>query len=273
MGIPFVMSEVEVCFGAVIGNEHLAMLEGAHGTGIDVDIGVELEERYLEPPAFEESADRCGGQSLAERRNDAAGYEDVFRISFFRHDLFHAPIYMLLYFTQIPRDVNTKGLMLGHNNFYFISAFKGPELFELFYLFERRRGHLAIGKQKVPAVYIQADMFVHMTFCSRHLTSDSWFLILPRPEVPVPGNGRAGKVESKSFLIKDNLDHVGIKCFFPVLDLFAERAHGDGWIIQERGDRFIDHIRLNERLVALHIYHVGAIQSFCDLGDPVGPRR
>src|SRR3989337_2013150 len=119
---------------------------------------------------------------------------------------------MLLYFTQIPGDVNTKGFMFGNDHFYFIPPFQRTELFELFDLFERRRGHLAIGKQKVPAVYIQADMFVHMTFCSRHLTSDFWFLILPRPAVPDPGNGRARKVESESFLIKDNLDHVGIKC-------------------------------------------------------------
>src|SRR4030067_1042571 len=72
MGVPFVMSQVKACFGAVIGHEHLAMLEGAHGAGIDVDVGVEFQERYLKPPALEKSADRRGGESLAER-----GYEAV----------------------------------------------------------------------------------------------------------------------------------------------------------------------------------------------------
>ncbi len=41
-GEALVMAEVEIGLGAVIGDEHLAVLIGAHGPGIDIEIGVEL---------------------------------------------------------------------------------------------------------------------------------------------------------------------------------------------------------------------------------------
>ena len=42
VGEAFVVSEVEVGLGAVLGNIDLAVLEGVHGAGVDVEIGVEL---------------------------------------------------------------------------------------------------------------------------------------------------------------------------------------------------------------------------------------
>jgi len=36
------MTEVEIGLGAVVGDEHLAVLIRAHGPGIDIEIGVEL---------------------------------------------------------------------------------------------------------------------------------------------------------------------------------------------------------------------------------------
>jgi hypothetical protein len=38
-----VMAQVQVGLGAVLGHEHLAVLERRHGAGIDVDVGIELE--------------------------------------------------------------------------------------------------------------------------------------------------------------------------------------------------------------------------------------
>ena len=40
-----VVAEVEVGLGAVVGDEHLAVLERAHGARIDVDVRVELDHR------------------------------------------------------------------------------------------------------------------------------------------------------------------------------------------------------------------------------------
>jgi hypothetical protein len=62
---PVVTLEVEVGLGAVFGDEHLAVLEGAHRARIDVDVGVELLVCDLEPSCLEEAPDRCGRDALA----------------------------------------------------------------------------------------------------------------------------------------------------------------------------------------------------------------
>jgi hypothetical protein len=43
----FVMADVEVGFGAVLGDEHLAVLERVHGAGVDVQVRVQLLHRHL----------------------------------------------------------------------------------------------------------------------------------------------------------------------------------------------------------------------------------
>ena len=43
-----VVAQVEVGLGAVLGDEDLAVLERAHGAGVDVEVGVELLDRDLE---------------------------------------------------------------------------------------------------------------------------------------------------------------------------------------------------------------------------------
>ena len=45
VGEALVMAEVEVGLGAIVGDEHLAVLLRAHRPGIDVDVGVEFLER------------------------------------------------------------------------------------------------------------------------------------------------------------------------------------------------------------------------------------
>ena len=72
-----VVAQVEVGLGAVLGDEDLAVLEGAHGAGVDVDVGVELLARDLEAARLEEEADGRGGDALAETRHHAARHEDV----------------------------------------------------------------------------------------------------------------------------------------------------------------------------------------------------
>ncbi len=87
VGESLVVAEVEVGLGAILGDEHLAMLERAHRPRVDVDVGIELLK--LDPIAAgdEQPADRGGGDSLAESRDHSAGYEDESRISFAAHAL------------------------------------------------------------------------------------------------------------------------------------------------------------------------------------------
>ena len=70
-----VVAEVEVGFGAVVGDEHLAVLERAHGARIHVDVRIELDHGDLEPAGFEDGAERGGGNALSKRGNDATGDE------------------------------------------------------------------------------------------------------------------------------------------------------------------------------------------------------
>jgi hypothetical protein len=77
-GEALVVSQIEIGFGAVVGDEDLAMLERAHRAGIDVEIGVELLQGHAVAPALEQAADRGAGQALAQRRDHAAGHDDVF---------------------------------------------------------------------------------------------------------------------------------------------------------------------------------------------------
>ena len=77
VGEALVVAEVEVGLGAVVGDEDFAVLEGRHGAGVDVEVGVKLHEVDLESAGFEEAADGGCGETLAERRHDSASYEDV----------------------------------------------------------------------------------------------------------------------------------------------------------------------------------------------------
>src|SRR5512143_2086842 len=91
----------------------------------------------------------------------------------------------------------------------------------------------------------------------------------PGPVIAVPGNGRPRKIERKTVSIEYDLDHVRIKSFSRVVYFFAERAHRDRWIIQKWGDSLIDHLRMDERLISLHIHDDVAVELIRNLCDPV----
>src|SRR6185503_12550687 len=69
----------EVRLGAVIGDEDLAVVVRRHGAGVDVDVGVELQDRDGDAARLEDPSDRGGGDALAERAGHAAGHKDILR--------------------------------------------------------------------------------------------------------------------------------------------------------------------------------------------------
>ncbi|CAB4999415.1 unannotated protein [freshwater metagenome] len=73
------MADVEVSLGAIVGDEHLAMLKRVHGAGIDVEIGIELLHRHSKTACLEEVAQAGGGEPLSERGGDSSGHEQVLR--------------------------------------------------------------------------------------------------------------------------------------------------------------------------------------------------
>ena len=74
-----VVADVEVGLGAVLGDEHLAVLERRHRAGIDVQVRVELLRLHGEAARLQQPAERGRDDSLAEAGDDAARDEDVLR--------------------------------------------------------------------------------------------------------------------------------------------------------------------------------------------------
>ena len=83
-----VVAEVEVGLGAVVGDEHFAVLERAHRARIDVDVRIELDHRDLEAARFEDRGEGGGGDALAQGGNHTAGDEDILG-----HFMYYRPFY------------------------------------------------------------------------------------------------------------------------------------------------------------------------------------
>ncbi len=77
VGEALVMAKIQICFSAVVSDVHFAVLERAHGAGIDVQIRIELLQRHPQSAAFEQTADGRGRNAFAKRRNHAPGYKNV----------------------------------------------------------------------------------------------------------------------------------------------------------------------------------------------------
>ena len=60
---PLVVTQVEVGLSAVLGHEHLAVLEGVHRAGVDVDVGVELLHHDPQAAGLEEPSEGGGGDA------------------------------------------------------------------------------------------------------------------------------------------------------------------------------------------------------------------
>src|SRR5262249_4354980 len=71
-----VMAEIEIGLGAVVGDDRLPMLIGAHRAGIDIEVGVKLAQPDPEPARLQQRPERCCRQTLSERGDHAAGNED-----------------------------------------------------------------------------------------------------------------------------------------------------------------------------------------------------
>ena len=73
-----VVADVQVRFGAVVGDEDFAVLEGVHRARIHVQIGIELLHSYRQAACPQQVAEARSRQSLAERGRHTTGDEDVF---------------------------------------------------------------------------------------------------------------------------------------------------------------------------------------------------
>ena len=65
-GEALVVAEIEIGLGAVVGDEHFAVLIRRHRAGIDIEIGIELAQADLVAARLQKGTKCRGGETLAE---------------------------------------------------------------------------------------------------------------------------------------------------------------------------------------------------------------
>src|ERR1700691_5057889 len=73
----FVVPEVEIGFGAVVGDENFAVLIGRHGAGMNVDVGIALLQGDTKTAAFEQAAHGGRCYAFPERSNHGTRHKNV----------------------------------------------------------------------------------------------------------------------------------------------------------------------------------------------------
>jgi hypothetical protein len=74
---PLVVAYVKVGLGAVVGDEHLPVLERVHGARIDVQVGVELLHGHPDPACLEQPPEARCRQAFAEAGCHSPGDEKM----------------------------------------------------------------------------------------------------------------------------------------------------------------------------------------------------
>ena len=72
-----VVSEIEIGFRTVLGDEHLSVLGGVESAGVYVHIRIEFFDIHAVSRRLQKSAERCRHDTFAESRYDSARYENV----------------------------------------------------------------------------------------------------------------------------------------------------------------------------------------------------
>src|SRR5688572_17891215 len=62
----FVMTEVEIGFGAVVGDVAFAVLVGVERTRIDIDVRIKFLNSYFEPSGLQQLTQRSSNDSFSE---------------------------------------------------------------------------------------------------------------------------------------------------------------------------------------------------------------
>ena len=74
---PLIVPQVQVRLRAVVGDKHLAVLKGAHGAGIHIEIGVELLVLHPEAPLLQQPPQGRRADALSQPGHHAAGNKNM----------------------------------------------------------------------------------------------------------------------------------------------------------------------------------------------------
>ena len=77
-----IVTQVQVGLGAVLGNVHFTVLKRTHGAWVHVKVGVQLQQRHVQPARLKNRAQGRGSNPLPQGRNHPAGDEDKIRHRF-----------------------------------------------------------------------------------------------------------------------------------------------------------------------------------------------
>ena len=75
-----IVTEIEVGLGAVVGDEHLAVLIRAHGAGVDVEVGVKFLVLHAQAALLEQPAQGRRAYALAEPGHNAPRHKYILHI-------------------------------------------------------------------------------------------------------------------------------------------------------------------------------------------------
>ena len=71
------MAEIKIGLSAVLGDEHLTVLKRAHGPRVNVQVGIALLKRHLEPTCLQQGPEGRCCDPLAKARHHSARHKDV----------------------------------------------------------------------------------------------------------------------------------------------------------------------------------------------------
>ena len=96
-----IMSQIQVCLCTIVCYKNFSVLNRVHGSGVDIDIGIQFLNRHRIAACLQQAGDRRRNNAFTERRSHAARHENVLGFAEF-HYLFRiilfAPSFIRLRF-------------------------------------------------------------------------------------------------------------------------------------------------------------------------------
>src|SRR6185369_2080178 len=167
---------------------------------------------------------------------------------------------------QISRGIDTYRIMSSFDDLDPVTVLQDAELLEFFGKFQIGRRHLRKLEQELPTVDVKPDMLVTEELSGREL-----LILQVVPFVTEIRHRGTGEIKRITLPVGNDLHNVRAQKIMKRLDPRFERRHHYGTVTHQRFDRFVDHGRLDQRLVTLDIDDDVAVDPAGDFGQPVGP--
>mmetsp|Transcript_1374 Transcript_1374/g.3056 ORF Transcript_1374/g.3056 Transcript_1374/m.3056 type:complete len:269 (-) Transcript_1374:105-911(-) len=72
-----VVPEIQVRFSSVVQDKDLSVLEGRHCSGVDVQVGVDLDGRHAKPAGLQQAAHAADGNPLPKPTHNTSRHDDI----------------------------------------------------------------------------------------------------------------------------------------------------------------------------------------------------